>query len=176
LEEEEVREVISRYFKQINKKAIPRKGAGPDFLCEGVAVETKPTNLDFERAFDQYANYALQYAGLWIVLPEDALDTRSLFRLYLMDRVLSEKHSRQVKLYVVAKQTENEYFVREFSIKDLFLEVIPKIADSFSSQHQIQPAEAIQEIISRLSDPDTEIRSTISKMVKDHYLSTKISL
>jgi len=176
LEEKEVREVIGKYFEQTRKKVVPQKGAGPDFLGEGVAVETKPTNFDFERAFRQYVNYAFKYVGLWIVLPEDSLDIRSILTLYLMDRVLWEKHLKSTKLYIVAKRTEKEYSVREFAIKDFFLEVIAKIPDGFRYYHQTKPSEAIQEIVSRLSDLDMELKSVVSKMVKDHYSSVKISL
>jgi len=175
LEEEEVKRVIGAYFRQRNIKAARQKGPGPDFLCEGVAIETKPTDVDFDRAFDQYVSYAFKYAGLWIVLPEDAIDTRSFVRLYLMDQVLSKKYSRQVKLYIVAKRTEAEYHVREFSISDFFLEAAVQTAASFPSQYEVEPDDAIPQIISRLSDPDMEIGSAISRMVKDHYYSTKIS-
>jgi len=72
---------------------------------------------------------------------------------------MEENPERSVKLHVIAKQTENEYSVREFSsIKDFFLEVIVKIPGIFPSQYQIQPANAIQEIVSRLSDLDMELK------------------
>jgi len=75
MEEDVMIQVFRKYLENIGKsvRAKPKSAAGPDFVVEGHAYECKGTNFNKKGLFSQLLQYASQYSGVSLVLPERAI-------------------------------------------------------------------------------------------------------
>jgi hypothetical protein len=120
MREDIARRVMSTYFKLKGVRAIPSRGAGPDFIVDGKAVEVKGTKFDLERALKQCWDYAQKYIEVAIALPVDSFNLDRLWALYNLSRIIEEMRDFPLKFYLIAESEEEKdcYFVREY--KELY--------------------------------------------------------
>jgi hypothetical protein len=116
IKEDAVVRIIERYFKENHIKAIRQRGAGPDFLCEGAAIEVKGSNAPFDDAIQQYVDYLFtgKYKALSVVFPSDFLDVRRIviFRDFCQTAELL-RGVKEIPTYVVTEHKDS-YYVKRF--------------------------------------------------------------
>lgn len=80
MDEKLVRDVAESYLRKLKRPFSSKRGAGPDILSEGTAIEVKGRGLtrasDRARAVEQFTRYAIDYKALEIFLPLEVLDTQ----------------------------------------------------------------------------------------------------
>ena len=116
MEEKTVRKIMSKYFEIKKIKAIPTRGAGPDFIEAGKAIEVKGSGVRgarFNRAISQYAKYAFKYSDLEVAFPIDVLSPDNLIKFTLLCRIVWEVLHKYIKTYLIAKDGQ-QYFVKSF--------------------------------------------------------------
>jgi len=132
MEEKTVRKIMSRYFEINQIKAIPTRGAGPDFLEVGKAIELKGSGVRgarFNPALSQFTKYAFKYSNLEVALPIDVLSADNLIKFTLLCRIVLEVLHKSIKTYLIAKDGQ-QYFVRSYyngsQVLNTLLNRIPK--------------------------------------------------
>lgn len=116
MEEKTVRKIMSKYFEVKKIKAIPTRGAGPDFLEAGKAIEVKGSGVKgarFNAAIYQFANYAFKYSDLEVAFPIDVLSANNIVKFTLLCRIVWEVLHKYIKTYLIAKEGQ-QYFVKSF--------------------------------------------------------------
>lgn len=116
MREDTARRVISTFFKLKGIRAIPSRGAGPDFIVDGKAVEVKGTKFDLERALKQCWDYAQKYTEVAIALPVDSFDLNRLWAFYSISCIIEIMRDFPLKFYLIAEsEVEKDcYYVREY--------------------------------------------------------------
>lgn len=117
MEEKTVKRIMSKYFEIKKIKAIPTRGAGPDFLEAGKAIEVKGSGVKgarFNVAISQYAKYAFKYSDLEVAVPIDVLSADNLIKFTLLCRIVWEALQKYIKTYLIAGDGE-QYFVKSFN-------------------------------------------------------------
>lgn len=138
MDEKTVRLIIAKYLSEIGARFTVQKEkeAGPDFLMNGLALETKGDSFDTKHALGQFTKYAFKYAGLQIALPIDALSINFLYSLYVLECIVKNKiplRPRLIKMYLICKSNKNEYSIESFeSIDALLNHIKEKISQEVS--------------------------------------------
>jgi len=95
-------------------RAVPSKGAGPDFIVDGKAVEVKGTKFDLERALRQCWNYAQKYIDIAVALPVDCFNLNNLWVFSTLSEMIYDVRGFPLKFYLIAESEEKDcYYVRE---------------------------------------------------------------
>ncbi|MFX0209789.1 MAG: hypothetical protein ACFFDT_27655, partial [Candidatus Hodarchaeota archaeon] len=103
MEERLARKIMSRYFKTKGVKAHAQRGAGPDFLEAGKAIEIKGSGANFNKAISQYIRYIFRYSDLAVAMPIDLLKAENLFKFDLLCRIVYQQMTKYVKAYLISK-------------------------------------------------------------------------
>jgi len=106
MKEEVVRQVMRKYFASKSIKTIPSKGAGPDLLRDGKAVEVKGSKYDFKRMLTQLKDYAYKFSEVSLVLPYDGLTLERIERLIIFNGLIKEARGISLKVYLLAPHSE----------------------------------------------------------------------
>jgi len=116
MREDVAKRVMSTFFALKGMRAIPSKGAGPDFIVDGKAIEVKGTKFDLERALKQCWDYAQKYIEVAISLPVDSFDLDHLWAFYNLSRIIEKVRNFPLKFYLIAESEEEQdcYYVREY--------------------------------------------------------------
>lgn len=191
MEEDIVKEVIKKFFKNRREIIIPQKGAGPDFLKEGIAIEAKGvegiTN-NMPRSLEQITNYAFKYTKLELVFPIDGVTIRFLYSLYAIEgctRYTKDiPRERLIKTYLVCSLDDKEYAVLQFDSIDTLLEAIKKEFNQYWAGFVyagFKPAipaldnqNKIEVAIERVSDIDKTIKEILKNKAKDFGCKVKL--
>jgi hypothetical protein len=114
--EDTAKKVMLTFFKLKGIRAVPSKGAGPDFIVEGKAVEVKGTVFDLERALKQCWDYAQKYSGVAIALPTDSFDLDRLWAFMNLSDYIEKLRGFPLKFYLIAESEEKKdcFYVREY--------------------------------------------------------------
>lgn len=106
-----------RYFASKGIKVVPSRGAGPDLLIDGKAVEVKGSKYDFDRMLRQLLDYAYKYSDVALALPFDGLTIMKAHQLTALNGLIKEARNILLKVYVVAPDPSGHndvFYVREF--------------------------------------------------------------
>lgn len=114
MREDTAKRVMSTFFKLKGIKAIPSRGAGPDFIVDGKAVEVKGTKFDLERALKQCWDYAQKYIEVSIALPVDSFNLDRLWAFYRISKIIEKMRDFPLKFYLIAESEKDCYYVREY--------------------------------------------------------------
>lgn len=76
MNEKTVRTVMIRCLKSKGIKPISSRGAGPDLLINGKAVE-----VNFNRMLKQVVDYDFKYSDIGLALPPDGLNLKRVLQL-----------------------------------------------------------------------------------------------
>ena len=116
MREDIAKQVMSAYFELKGIRAVPSRGAGPDFIVDGKAVEVKGTKFDLERALKQCWDYAQKYIAVAIALPVDSFNLDRLWAFQNLSRIIKDVRDFPLKFYLIAESEEKEdcYYVREY--------------------------------------------------------------
>lgn len=135
MEEKTVRKIMSKYFKMKKRNAIPTRGAGPDFLEAGKAIEVKGSGVKgsrFNDATSQFAKYAFKYSDLEVAFPIDVLTANNLIKFILLCRIVREVLLKHIRTYLIVEDG-HQYFVKSFydgsQILTSLLDHISKLPD-----------------------------------------------
>ncbi|RLE84254.1 MAG: hypothetical protein DRJ67_10825, partial [Thermoprotei archaeon] len=92
MEEDVVKAVFIRYLQNLRKRPVPRgkSAPGPDVIVEGYAYECKGSRFERRVLFRQLTSYALQYRGVGVALPWDALDCLLIHQLEALEALLGK--------------------------------------------------------------------------------------
>lgn len=163
MEEKTVRKIMSKYFKIKKRNAIPTRGAGPDFLEAGKAIEVKGSGVKgsrFNKAIGQFANYAFKYSDLEVAFPIDLLTANNLIKFTLLCRIVWKVLSKRIKTHLIAEDGQ-QYYVKTFDngeqVLNVLLDRIPELSDFKDERFQ----DAIVKIEACLSLVDITIRDTL---------------
>ncbi len=179
--EDKVRTVIIQYLRQQDETFVPQKGAGPDIMREGVALEVKGSSFDVNEALKQLARYAFTYAGLEIAFPVDAITLNLLHGLYFLERALESKGAlikrTHISMYLVTELGEDQYMVASFgSVKVLWERIVEKI-----SERVYVFLQGANESIEKVSPVICRIEQYVREVLKEYIesgsaLAYKVSL
>ena len=116
MKEKTMRQVMIKYFASKGIKVIPSRGAGPDLIIDGKAVEVKGSRIDFERMLKQLLDYAYKYSDLYLALPFDGLNLKRAEQLNALASLIEHARDIRLKVYVVAPDSshKNAFYVREY--------------------------------------------------------------
>jgi len=116
MKEETVRRVMTKYYASKGIKVVPSRGAGPDLLINGRAVEVKGSKYDFERMLKQLMDYAYKYSEVALALPFDGLNLKKAQQLTGLVLLIADARDIRLKVYLIAPHPkyENRFYVREF--------------------------------------------------------------
>jgi len=116
MREDTAKRVMSTFFKLKGIRAVPSKGAGPDFIVDGKAVEVKGTKFDLERALRQCWDYAQKYIEVAIALPVDSFNLDHLWAFHNLTRIIDNVRGFPLKFYLIAESEEEKdcYYLREY--------------------------------------------------------------
>jgi len=122
MDEEKVRKVMIEYFKSKGMKPNPQRGAGPDILIDGMAVETKGSRYEFQRMLKQLVSYAYKYSEVSLALPVDGLTFERASQLEILCFYLMTAGRKGFDLYIVfvLDQNRRTYGVFKCIRKTLF--------------------------------------------------------
>lgn len=126
MDEKTIRLIIAKYLSETGARFTVQKEkeAGPDFLMDGLAFETKGDSFDTKHALGQFTKYAFKYAGLQIALPIEALSIDFLYSLYVLECIVKNRiplRPRLIKMYLICKSNKNEYSIESFESIDTLL-------------------------------------------------------
>lgn len=113
--EDTAKQIMSAFFKLKGIRAVgPAKGAGPDFITDGKAVEVKGTKFDLERALKQCWDYAQKYTEVAIALPIDSFDLDRLWAFTNISYYIKKVRGFPLKFYLIAESEKDCFYVREY--------------------------------------------------------------
>jgi len=179
--EDKVRAVIIKHLREQNEEFVPQKGAGPDIVKKGVALEVKGSGFDLNEALKQLTRYAFTYAGLEVAFPVDAINLNFLHGLYFLERALESKGSlinrTVINMYLVAKLDEEEYVVAEFgSVKILCERIVEKLSERVKVLFE-EPDKAIGKVSPVICKIEQEANEALKEYIKSgSALAYKVSL
>ena len=116
MDEKTTRKVMMKYFESKGMKPIPQKGAGPDILIKGMAIEVKGSGHKVKRMLRQVLSYAYKYSKVALAIPADCLTYDELIQLEKLCKALHGAGKQDFELYVVATSTKNTttFYVYKF--------------------------------------------------------------
>ena len=153
MKERTMRRVMIKYFDSKGIKAIASRGAGPDILIDGKAVEVKGSRYDFDRMLRQLVDYAYKYSDLALALPFDGLTLKKAQQLSNLVDLIKEARDIILKVYVVAPDAlhSNLFYVRKCTA----MEVAAYMTVAHTLYWGLDP-----------KDPDSTIREAIENLIK----------
>ncbi len=165
MQEETVRNVLATYLKQQGHKPILAKGAGPDIMHDGTALEVKGSDSDLREALNQLTKYSFTYPALELGLPVDRINLDFLQKLRCLEASGKSWWTSPYSLavYLVAEKGSNVYVVSKFPSVEKLLDIIHQRLDQKFSvyKHLNEDIEAtiaqIQQNLSRLGVLLTEV-------------------
>ena len=170
MREDTSKQVMSAYFELKGIRAVPSKGAGPDFIVEGKAVEVKGTKFDLERALKQCWDYAQKYIDVAIALPVDSFNLDRLWAFYNLSRIIKKVRDFPLKFYLIAEseKEKDRYYVREYK------ELYPfSVYDSGMYAHddfiETKPESTIESAIHNMLSP----KRLLIQSLKDECMRTQ---
>lgn len=164
MEEKTVKKVIIAYLKMQNQRFKLTKGAAPDILKDGIALEIKGSKFDKPPVLKQLIGYAFSYADLEIALPYDAITLDFIYALWCIEcsiKSFALGRQRSISVYLVGevsppKAPPSLYSVYKFSsVKDILDEWNAEVTSSAYLPYGTNIDEAISktsEIVSGLDD------------------------
>ena len=172
MDEKTVRLIITKYLSETGARFTVQKEkeAGPDFLMDGVALETKGNSFDTKHALDQFTKYAFKYAGLQIALPIGALSIDFLYSLYVLECIVKKRtpvKPRLIKTYLICKSNENEYRIESFESIDTLLNHIKE-----TIYREVVPAfKADEALMNDAIETGSDINKAIKKLLEREAIS-----
>jgi len=154
MKEETVRLIMIKYFESKIMKAIPQRGAGPDLLIDGKAVEVKGSRFKFDRMLRQLLDYAYKYSDVSLALPFDGLTIQKAHKLSCFDEMIKHAKGKGLKVYIVAPHPKDTdlFCVREFRM----------IAEIWS----VMGSPGKTELGYDFGDPDSAIVKAVENLIK----------
>jgi len=125
MDEHLVREVAESYLRKMGRAFSSKKGAGPDILSEGTAIEIKGIGLRGatrrRQAIEQFTRYAIEYKALEIFLPLEVLDIELIRSLWAIEVGVSRAWAEKpVVIHLVTEVEGGAYGVKRYgSAKEL---------------------------------------------------------
>ena len=123
MDEDTICKIMKKYFESKGMKPIRSKGAGPDFLMDGKAIEVKGSRVrnDFHRMIRQLADYAKKFTMVELALPFDGLNLKQAEQLGKLFFMIENAKGFWFKLYVVVDNPskKNSFFVKEYKAPHL---------------------------------------------------------
>jgi hypothetical protein len=179
--ENTAKKVMSTFFKLKGIRAVPSRGAGPDFIVDGKAVEVKGTVFDLERALKQCWDYAQKYTEVAIVLPADSFDLDQLWIFYVLSEFVYRVRDFPLKFYLIAESEEEKdcYYVREYKDRMAFNgDVWSALMHGYIGFVETKPESSIDKAISNILSPkNLLIQSMIDECMKTMFKDvTKVQL
>lgn len=116
MREDTAKRVMSAFFELKGIRAIPSRGAGPDFIVDGKAVEVKGTKFDLERALKQCWDYAQKYIEVAVALPVDSFNLDRLWTFHNISRIIKKVRNFPLRFYLIAESEKEKdcYYVRKY--------------------------------------------------------------
>lgn len=171
MQEEIARKVLSAYLRQMGHKPVVTRGAGPDILYEGIAVEVKGSAFDLKNVLNQLTRYALTQATLEVCFPVDAVSIDLLKRLRCLESALRAwnlDNQRSIGIYLVGDHEEGGYCVRRYSsITDLLRTIEERLDQQFyiSKLGSDDVDSVIADVQRKLADFDSVVIETMKEDV-----------
>jgi len=167
MREETVKNVLASYLKEQGHKPILAKGAGPDIMYDGTALEVKGSDSDLREALNQLTKYSFTYSALEVGFPVDKINLDFLQKLRFLETSGKSWWSQQFELviYLIAEKGSNVYVVSKFPSVEKLLDIIHQRLDQKFSvyKHLSENNEAtiaqIQQDLSRLGGLLVEVLS-----------------
>lgn len=110
MDEDTTRKVMIKYFESKGMKPIEQKGAGPDILINGTAVEVKGSRYNVKRMLKQIADYAYKYSQVALALPFDGLSLVMAWQTDALGRWLVEAGRKGFDVYIISSAQNNKSF------------------------------------------------------------------
>lgn len=147
MKEKLVREVAEAYLRKEGRPFSSKRGAGPDILSEGTAIEIKGRGLrgarNTARAIKQFTQYAIEQKALEIFLPLEVLDIRLAWLLFAIEAGVNRFGAqRTIVIYLVAEVEGGAYAVKKFpSARELTKRVEKALEQELGGlAHKVTPA------------------------------------
>jgi len=122
MEEKTTRAVMMKYFESKGMKPIQQKGAGPDILIDGMAIEVKGSGHKVKRMLRQVLSYTYKYSKVALALPVNGLTYDELAQLQKLCKMLYVIGKRDFELYIIASSAKN---AKTFYVYNLSLGMYP---------------------------------------------------
>lgn len=169
MREDTVKEVFIKYLESLGKipKRKKKNVPGPDIIIEGNAYEFKGSKFNKNILFKQIISNALQYSGIGIVIPWDAISCLFLHQLEALELLIRKDANleRSIEVYIVAKE-EDTYFLHRWSnIRLLLLEIDRVAYNSIPEFVKLTSDEKDEKILSFLKDYDNKVREYIRSII-----------
>ncbi len=167
MNEETVKAVLVRYLLRMNLRPYVQKGAGPDVLCDGAAIEVKGVNLRVPGLIKQLARYAFTHSDVAVAFPVDALSLDLLYGLAIVEGALKwhdPSRPRNVATYLVAESQDGRKLRKYESIAELRKEA----DDVLGINGIILPSgQPVTEIVSEVGRRATDIHRVLVAGVRE---------
>ena len=180
MDEKLVRDVAETYLRNLSRPFSSKRGAGPDILSEGTAIEIKGRGLrgarNRARAIKQFTQYAIEHKGLEIFLPLEVLDLQLARALWAIEVGVSRAwKEKTLVIYVVTEVEGGAYAVKKFgSAKDLAKRVEQALEQELRGlAYDVTPS-LILPIAEMTMSADTTIRDALQREAATHW--TKVEL
>ena len=119
MDEETTRKVMMKYFDLKGMKPIAQRGAGPDILIDGTAIETKGSPLnrfEVKRMLTQITEYAYEYKRTGLALPIDGLNIEIAHQLDTLHAQLQYAGREPFFLYVLFDVSDKTFYICELNL------------------------------------------------------------
>lgn len=185
MREETVKKVIVAHLKMQNQRCKLTKGAAPDILKDGVALEIKGSKFDKPPVLKQLTGYAFSYADLEIALPYDALSLDFLYALWCIEcsiKSFALGRQRCIAVYLVGEVSSPAtspglYSVYKFSsVKDILDEWNAEVTSSAYLPYGTNIDEAISRTSGIASGLDDRMRLWLKTKYIEANWTNKVSL
>lgn len=114
MDEETTRKVMIKYFQSMGLNPNPQRGAGPDIMIDGTAIEVKGTRYDVRRLLNQIVDYTYKHKRVGVALPIDGLNLEIVQQIETLCFNFTHGIGKILDLYVVFDSpNHNTFYVHE---------------------------------------------------------------
>lgn len=142
-----MRKFLAKHFLKRREEFVEQKGAGPDFMKKGKAVEVKGSKFDQKKALKQLTNYIYKHAGIEFALPIDALTPDLIYGLRAIEWAASTHElieKRHIRIHLVSYIDRSTSAVETFdSAEELLKKLNRTLEDKCRIPSQMTPNQAI---------------------------------
>lgn len=180
MNEKVVREVAETYLRKVRRPFSSKKGAGPDILSKGTAIEIKGIGLRKRsnrlRALKQLAKYAIEHKSLEIFFPLDVLDGELAWSLFSIEAATKEPLvDKPIIIYVVTKLADGKYALKKFqSAEELVRKVQEILRWKISPSRPQDQSTSIEMITGVAMDPSAAVRHSLQDEANSYWTKVEI--
>jgi len=168
MEEENVRKVVSQYFRKRNQEFTQERGAGPDFLKKGKAVEVKGSGFNQREALEQLTRYIFKYAGVEFAFPVEDLTPELIYGLRAIERGATSRaliEKRDIYIYLITQIDDITFGVETFDSAQKLMEKLNNTLDAVCS---VSSSLNLEDSIERCSEMATGIwQELLNELAKE---------